>query len=198
MNYLSNKEGHLRAFTFFKEEHAKKPFFPVGAEIKPLESELYVNKQITIGGKVPLLVGATDNELGITNFDGNKLEEGRAFAVDGVAFHVAIDDAGKSLGNVDFAKGLTSAEKAPFQYANLVLRQKNELLVKLPISSIWNGKSSIDNDYRDLSLTLIKPKDKVEVEIEFPDGVQNPATLTAGKEFYVSAVYRGYESYSKR
>lgn len=198
MNYLSNKEGQLRAFTFFKEEHAKKPIFSVGAEIKPMQSELYVNKEITVGGgKVSLLIGSTDNETGVTNFDGNKLDEGRAFAIDGIAFHIGLGDTKEKPFNVDFTQTLTGVQKMAFQFANLVIRQKNELIFSLPISSILNGNEGIENLYRDLDLILIKPKEKVEVEIEFPDGV-TPPTLEAGKSMFVSVVLRGYETYQRR
>lgn len=197
MNYLSNKEGALRALTFFRERHQEKPIFGKGDEIKPMPSEVYVNKEITVGGgTLDLLKGSTNNEVGVTNFDGNKLDDGRAFVVDGVAFHIAIGDAGAKPYNVDYDKGIASAEFQPFQFANLVLKQNNEILVKLPISSIENGKENF-SEYRDLDLTLISPKTKVEVQIQFPDDVAVPS-LATGKAFFVSVKYRGYESYQRR
>lgn len=198
MNYLSNKEAYLRAFTFFQENHAMNPMFGIGAKIKPIESELYVNKAITVGGgKLPLLIGSTDNEIGVTNFDGNKLEEGRAFAIDGIAVNLTVSDASAKPYNVDFTKTLTGPQLAAFQFANLNLSQKNERLISLPISAILNGQEGSYKKYRELALTLLKPKDKVEIEIEFPDGV-TPAALEDGKSIFVSVVFRGYETFQKR
>ncbi|MFL0077015.1 hypothetical protein V3A08_07450 [Tenacibaculum maritimum] len=197
MNYLSNKEGALRALTFFIERHEEKPIFSSKSEIKPMPSEVYVNKEITVGGgTIDLLKGSANNEVGVTNFDGNKLDDGRAFAVDGVAFHIAIGDSGAHPYNVDYDKGVQSSEFQPFQFANLVLKQNNEILVKLPISSIENGKENF-SEYRDLDLTLISPKTKVEVQIQFPDDVAVPV-LDDGKALFVSAKFRGYESYQRR
>ncbi|WP_435263852.1 hypothetical protein [Tenacibaculum sp. nBUS_03] len=197
MNYLLNKEGLLRAMVFFKQRNDEKPIFSTGDQIKPIPSELYVNKEINVaGGKVSLLIGSTDNEIGVTNFDGNKLDDGRAFAVDGISFKFGIAKSGTKPYNVDFATGVTKAQKAAFQFANIVLKQNNEILVRLPISSIENGKQEF-SEYRDLDLTLIAPKTKVEVEIEFPDEVAAP-TLTAGNSIFISAVFRGYESYQRR
>ncbi|MDB0601340.1 hypothetical protein PL373_09300 [Tenacibaculum maritimum] len=199
LNYLSNKEGVLRAFTFFKERYAEKPsIFTDGTSIKPMPSELYVNKEITVGGgKVSLLIGSTDNEIGVTNFDGNKLEEGRAFAIDGIGFHLAIADSKTKPYNVDFSKGLSGADRKAFQFAILTIRQKNEVIASLPISSILNGQENTYNKYRDIDLSLIEPKTKVEIEIEFPEEVEAP-TLADGKAVFVSTVYRGYETYQKR
>ncbi|WP_299135252.1 hypothetical protein [uncultured Tenacibaculum sp.] len=197
MNYLLNKEGLLRAMTFFKQRNDEKAIFSSGDQIKPIPSELYVNKEVKVGGgKVSLLIGSTDNEIGVTNFDGNKLDDGRAFAVDGISFKLGIAKSGTKPYNVDFATGVTKAEKAAFQFANIVLKQNNEILVRLPISSIENGKQEF-GEYRDLDLTLITPRTKVEIEIEFPDEVEAP-TLTPGNSIFVSTVFRGYESYQRR
>ncbi len=197
MNYLSNKEGILRAVTFFKEQHSKKALFSGGDEIKPIATELYVNKEVIVGGgKVSLLNGATNNEIGITNFDGNKLDEGRAVAVDGITFFIGIGNTGTKAYNVDFLTQLSNAQKKAFQFANLVLIQNNEILFRKPISSIENGKENF-SEYLDLDLTLIRPKQKIEIEIEFPDEVE-PPTLEDGKAIFVSPRFRGYESYQRR
>ena len=197
MNYLSNKEGMLRAVTFFMEKHNEKEIFANGDEVKPIPSVLYVNKEIVVGGgRVSLLNGATNNEIGVTNFDGNRLEQGRAFAFDGVTIFVGIGNTGSKGYNVDFAKPLTSEQLKAFQFSNLVLKQNNEILLRLPISSIDNGKVDF-SDYLDLDLTLIRPEKQVELEIEFPDEIEAP-TLEAGKAIFVSPRFRGYESYQRR
>ncbi|CAA0214801.1 hypothetical protein [Tenacibaculum maritimum] len=197
MNYLSNREGALRALTFFQERHAEKPVFSAGDEIKPFPSELYVNKEITVGGGlVPLLTGGTDSEIGITNFDGNKLEDGRAFAIDGISFKVGKAKIGTLPYNVDYATGLTKEEKKAFQFADVVVKQNNEVLVRMSVSAIENG-APLTSEYRDLALALIRPKTKVEFGIEFPSGVEAP-NLADGNGVFVSAVLRGFESYQRR
>ncbi|CAM1374399.1 conserved protein of unknown function [Tenacibaculum litopenaei] len=197
MNYLANKEGMLRAMTFFQDTHNKKAIFQNGDQIKPMASELYVNKLVSIaGGKQSLLQSGSDNVVGVTNFDGNKLDQGRAFALDGVSFHAAIGDKGAKPYNVDYATGITKAQAQAFQFANLVLRQNNEILMRLPISSILNGKQEF-SEYRDLDLIMLIPQKVIEVELEFPDEVAAPS-VGDGKAIFVSVKFRGYESYQRR
>ncbi|MFL0063729.1 hypothetical protein [Tenacibaculum maritimum] len=199
MNYLSNKEGLLRAGTFFQESYGKKPsIFTKNTVIEPKQAELYVNKEITVGGgSINLLAASTDNEVGVTNFDGNKLEEGRAFAIDGISFDVTKGAKNTQPYNVDFKKALTSEQMIAFQFANLIMKQKNEIIFTLPIISILKGSENIEDPYRDLDLVLIEPKTQVKIEIEFPDGVV-PATLESGEAIFVSVLLRGYETYQKR
>ncbi len=197
MNLLANKEGMLRAMTFFKTSHNQKAIWKDGDQVKPMASELYVNKLVKIGGgKVSLLLSSSDNVIGVTNFDGNKLDEGRAFALDGVSFHAAIGEVAAKPYNVDYATGITKAQAQAFQFANLVLKQNNEILVRLPISSILNGKQEF-SEYRDLDLTMLVPQKAIEVELEFPDEVAAPS-LGAGKAIFVSVKFRGYEAYQRR
>ncbi len=197
MNYLSNKEGMLRAVTFFMDKHKEKEIFSNGDEVKPISNVLYVNKEIVIGGgRVSLLNGATNNEIGVTNFDGNRLEQGRAFAVDGVSFFVGIGDAGSKAYNVDYAKALSTEQLKAFQFSNLVLKQNNEVLFRQSISSISDGKLDY-SEYLDLDLTLVRPEKQIELEIEFPDEIEAPV-LEDGKAIFVSPRFRGYESYQRR
>ncbi|WP_299673269.1 hypothetical protein [uncultured Tenacibaculum sp.] len=197
LNYYSNSEDFLKALSFFQAANNNKQIFNADDVIKPMPSELYVNREITVaGGKKPLLIGSTDNETGVTNFDGNKLEDGRAFVINGIAVNIGIGKKGVKPYNVDYLTEISKEQKIPFQFANVLVKQKDEILVRMPLSSIENGKKDFSG-YRDIALSLIAPGSKVEVELEFPDEVETP-TLDADKAFYVSVIFRGFESYQKR
>ncbi|WP_299840570.1 hypothetical protein, partial [uncultured Tenacibaculum sp.] len=66
LNYYSNSEDFLKALTFFYAANQGNKLFSHNDHIKPMPSELYVNREITVsGGKKQLLIGSTDNETGV-------------------------------------------------------------------------------------------------------------------------------------
>ncbi len=196
VDLLSNKEEFLKVQGFLNKKKSRKRYDWNISSMKLMPTELYANKEITVGGgKVALLKGSSVRLTGTTNFDGNKLEDGRIAVIDGVAIHIAIGDKNKPSHSVDFTKNILPAA---FAYANLTLKQNDEVLIKLPITSIINGNDGFDGKYRDLGgYSLVLDKHAVELEIEFPDDVVAP-TLDAGKSIHVSTIFRGFETYIKR
>lgn len=195
MEYFANNEAYLRATEFLKGQIIKKGYDWDTARMKPMDSELYVNKSIEVGGTVPLLTGASVQERGITNFDGNKLEKGRVFVANGVAFSFVVDDKTKLAHGVTYS----SADLPPaLAFANLVLKQKDEVIIKIPINALTraNGRANA-SDYRELgALALIEDNAIVEFDIEFPQGAE--MTVATGKALFVSVSLRGFETYLKR
>lgn len=196
MNFLSNQEGYLRVTEFLKDQITSKGYKWDTARMKPMDAELYANAKIEVGGTVPLLTGASQEVKGVTNFNGNKLVKGRVFVADGIALGWAegADDA--AVHSLDY--NYTSVPACLAQ-ANLVLKQKDESVIKLPISSIINANGrGNESVYRSLSaFALIEDESVVDYDIEFPQGVQF-SPETAGNKLFVSAYLRGFETYLKR
>ncbi len=193
MNYLSNEEGYLKVATFLAEQNERKGFGWQTGKLKPTPSELFVQGVITAGGTQHLLGGSTVQEKGITNFDGNRLMKDRIFTISEVTVQFGTANATTKPYNVSY-----NDEDFPAQLENAVLliRQKNEVIVKLPISAIQNAKKSPDY-YRKLgALALLEPEHEVEMTIEFPTGTS--MKVGEGKSAYVRVLLKGFETYSKR
>lgn len=194
MDYLSNEEGYLRASTYLNSVAGK---FGLTREqmtrMKPTPSELYVNSVLSAGGTAHLLTGNSTQETGVTNFDGNRLEQGRYFVINAVTILYGEAAADKKVWEVDYTKKLP----AELLSSHLVVRQNGETIVKLPISSINNAKQS-DAFYRQLeALAVIEPTQTVELMIETPQGSSITPTNSSDKSF-VRVLLKGFETYLKR
>ena len=192
--YFTNEEQYTRVATFLSRQAGKFNLAPdVMARMKPTPSELYVNAQFTAGGNVPLLNGNSTQEVGVTNFDGNRLDNGRFFVIDAVTVKYGEADAGKKVWEVAYNKELPAELLA----SHLVVRQNGEVIVKLPISSIDNAKKS-DDFYRKLgALAVIEPTQTVDVTIETPAG-STITPATSGEKSFVQVLLKGFETYIKR
>ena len=195
MKFLENQEMYLRGTEFLKKQIEKKGYKWNTAKMKPMDAELYANAKIGTSGVVELLDGNTNEVRGVTNFNGNKLVKERVFVANGVAFGWAVADSATNVAQVAYNYNTIPDY---LRHANLVLTQKDEVVIKLPLASINNatGKST-DTVYRDLSaFALIEDEALVKYTIEFPAGVD--AGLAAGKDLFVSAYLRGLETFLKR
>lgn len=193
MNVFANEEMYVKGATFLKEQNEKKGFGWVIGKMKPTPSELFVQGVITAGGTQPLLGGSTVQEKGVTNFDGNRLQKDRIFVVAGVTIQYGEAAADTKPYNVSYKDEFP----AQLENATLIIRQKNEVVVKLPVSAIQNAKKGSDY-YRMLgAFALIEPEHEVEMDLEFPSGTSiTPAT--AGQKSFVRVLLQGLETYSKR
>ncbi len=193
MNPFSNEEGYVKVATFLVEQNTKKGFDWDIPKLKPTPSELFVQGVIIAGGTQHLLGGSTVQEKGITNFDGNRLGKGRIFVIDALTVQYGVADATEKPYNVSYND---SNFPAQLENATLVVRQKNETIVKLPISAIQNAKKS-DAYYRKLdAFALLEPEHEVEMYIEFPTGTK--INLSEDKGAFVRVLLKGFETYSKR
>ncbi|WP_299134573.1 hypothetical protein [uncultured Tenacibaculum sp.] len=193
MNHYLNEEEYLKVTTYLADKNERKGYGWNIRNMKPMPGELYINKEIETGGIVNLLDGETNNVRGVTNFDKNTLVEGRVFVISSVSFASAIEDAGKAVHGVDYSFDNVPAS---LRFSYLVVKQNDEVLMKLPINSILNGYKDGEK-YRDLgAFSLIVPSQPIEVNIEYPNGTK--ITLPDGKSLYSSVFFRGFETYLKR
>jgi len=79
----------------------------------------------------------------------------------------------------------------------LVLRQNGEVIVKLPVESIYQA-SKTDDRYRRLgALAVIEPTQTVDLTIETPAG-SSITPATSGNKSFVQVLFKGFETYMKR
>lgn len=118
----------------------------------------------------------TKKAVGVTNFDGNKLADGRDAIIDSMKIEVAKN--GLILSNVDWA-----GEKIdlPAQLANaeLKLKQGEKILLAIPVADLV--LSNDDDNYRDIASTpYLASKEPIEWVLEFADGAAIPAEAADG------------------
>lgn len=200
MNYLQNEEQFLRIATFLgtvKEKAARNGsallanLRPADAKITP--NELFVHAPISGGGTQHLLTGSSVQEKGVTNFDGNRLGQGRNFVADAITVQYGEAASGTNVYNVEFKDELPNV----LQSSNIVVRQNNEVVIKLPIRSIQNAKKT-DAFYRKLeALALLVDLQEIEISIELPSG-STITPKTSGHETFVAVYIKGFETYIKR
>jgi len=138
-NILLNEEKFLRVATFLSRQAQRFNLTPEQMNrMKPTPSELFINTEFSSGGNVSLLDGNTTQQKGVTNFDGNRLENGRFFVIDGVTILYGEAAAGTKVWDVNYNKALP----AVLQSSDFVVRQNGEIIVKLPVAAIENAKKS--------------------------------------------------------
>lgn len=160
-------------------------------KIKPTDSELYIRKDVGTGGTINLLEGLSTSTVGISNFDGQRLDTDRNFVIDALTVNYGVAAIGASPSAVDYTTGLPAALKN----SHLVIRQNNEVIVKLPISSIFDAKNT-DVRYRELDgFALLKDSKTISIDLEMPAGADlAPGGGNAG---FVEVALKGFETYIK-
>ncbi len=197
MEILSNQEAVLRAKEYLRNQITAKNYQWDTSRMKLVDSELYVNNKIGIGGFQELLLSSSIRQVGITNFDGNRLEKDRIFVINGVTFGFALEADDKTPDKIDYAFPKEGVVLPEFlSHANLVLKQAGEIIFNLPIRSIWNGAISNRELYRELgALELIEDNSTVNLTVEFPTNTDAPQ---GGKKLFASVFFRGFETYTTR
>ena len=168
--YFVNEEQYQRVATFLSRQAAKFNLSPdVMARMKPTPSELYVKSKFNAGGNVPLLNGNSTQEVGVTNFDGNRLDNGRFFVIDSVTLLYGEAADSKKVWEVDYNKEIPAELKASH-------------LVR----------------YRRLgALAVIEPTQTVDLTIETPAG-SSITTANGSDKSFVQVLFKGFETYMKR
>lgn len=154
---------------------------------------LYVKKQVSGGGTINLLTGNTENLVGICNFDKNRLQPGRAFVFDQIAFNYKSDAAADKEGEVTY----DAAAPAVLQNADFVISQNNIEILRLPIRDICNietGQKASDEYTQLKSLRLIDDVNTVTMQIQFPE---TSAGFAAGTFHYVYVRLSGLQTVTK-
>ncbi|WP_172916615.1 hypothetical protein [Capnocytophaga canis] len=192
--YFNNEEQYTRVATFLANQGGR---FGLTTEqamrMKPTPSELYVHSKFSAGGSVPLLNGNSTQEIGVTNFDGNRLDAGRFFIIEAVTVQYGEAADTKKVWEVKYDDKMPEVLEA----SHLVLRQNGEVLIKLPISAIQNAKK-METFYRKLgALALIEPTQTVELTIDTPSG-SSITTSNGSDKSFVRVLFKGFETYLKR
>lgn len=145
------------------------------------DAAIYVRKEIKAGNVVKLIDGTTEQIVGLTNVDGNKLDDFRNFIIEKLSFKYATDATETDPSALNY---LSADVPAILRNSELVLRQENRTVISLPIMSLVAGKNaspgSIDGDRFSLAVwALIREGQKFELNIEMPNG----ADLGTNKHF---------------
>lgn len=195
MNFLRNEESYLRITEYLKYKNSMRKEnekWNISA-MKPMPSFLYANKKVDVGGSVALLTGSSVAKRGVTNFDGNTLVKGRVFVGSGIAIKCAIADDNTPVQDVTY-----SNNNIPnvLMQAHIVVKQKNEILIDLPISDVVEASQEGSIYFKLGSFALLEDDTITEIEIQYPEGAK--LALSAGQGLFVSARLEGFATYQKR
>ena len=152
------------------------------------DKTLYLNVNIKgQGGTISLIDVNTKREVGITNLDGNRLNAGRDYIIDGIrVMRGTTGAASVKSENYD----VTGSLDAAFANAEIRLKQDGNILLDMPISDIYNPRA-INEIFRNISTSpLIKSNMEYEFEIEYPKGV----AVSAGADLNVRFEFRAHQA----
>ncbi|ATA67276.1 hypothetical protein RCZ02_16650 [Capnocytophaga felis] len=188
-NYpFKNSEKYLLIENFIREVTSRKGIQIPTHRMKPTASELFAQSKYSAGGLSNILTGNVTREVGVTNFDGNKLENDRCFVIEGVTLMYGEGESSKKVYEIAYDTKLPAILKS----SNLLIRQNNMVLVNLPIQAIENAKQ-LESFYRDLdSLVFLEPNQPIEILIESPVG--STITPSSGDTSFVKVMLKGFET----
>lgn len=144
---------------------------------KVTDTTLYVVARVDgLSNIAKLTNDDTKKKVGITNFDGNKLADGRDAIIDSMKIEVV--QGGLVLNNADWSDTSNGIPKE-LQNAELKLKQGEQILYSTPVSDLI--LSNDDDNYRDIASTpYLASKEPIEWVLEFADGVAIPAEAVNG------------------
>lgn len=136
---------------------------------------------------VELTNDETKKEIGVTNFDGNKLAKGRNFVMDGLKVRLA--QGGLVLKNVDWADNLALIPE--LANAELKLVQGENMLLNIPVADLV--LSNDDDNFRAIGSTpVLGEETPIKWTLTYPNGVAVPAELVDGIFMKIEA--RGFQA----
>lgn len=164
-------------------------------KIRPTDAELYINKKLPDApeGTLNLLTGLNSSEVGITNFDGDRLEKARYFVIDSITVNYGVALDGTSPSAVNYNTALPTSLKA----AELRIKQADSgTLFSLPIGAIDEAKAT-DTVYRELGgFQLLREEKKTSIEIEFASG--SDLGVADGSSGFIQVLLKGFQTMEKR
>lgn len=136
------------------------------------DKTIYLNVNVRgQGGTIQLIDVNTKREVGVTNLDGNRLNAGRDYIIDGIRV-LKGTTASANVRNEKYTTAGVLVEA--LQNAELRIKQGGNILMDLPMSDVFNG--SQNELFRNISTSpLIVSNKEFEFEIEYPKGVSVPA-----------------------
>lgn len=124
-------------------------------------------------GIINLVDVNTKREIGITNLDGNKLNAGRDYVIDGVRILLGTTKSA-SVKNEAWSEAFIAALPPAIQNAEIRIKQGGFVILDMPVRDLYGSEDEL---FRTLTtLPLIKSNMEFEFEIEYPRGVAVPAT----------------------
>ncbi len=155
-----------------------------------------VNDLTNAGGIQKLITPNTKRELGVTNFEGNKLNAGKFFAIDSLKISVSYSQDGQPFREssvthlIDYAKDLLDAE--------LEFKQGERILFKLPVFDLIDTNRLIaaknNMDFKELStFPILAPNEPFEINLEHKSGAMYPTYYGVPIEVKVRVDFRGHE-----
>ena len=153
--------------------------------------EVYIAAEVAVsGGEKEMLPSGIDRNPGITNFDGNKLNDQRNIIVKKI--QLGYDASQAASGKADVLK-YASAPSGDVLGAELTVRQDGAIVYQAPLSSFFpqgTAQSVAELDVElDAYFMLIEGK-TTSVKVEFPASASAHAT---NKE-YLKATFKGWET----
>jgi hypothetical protein len=157
---------------------------PRVGQVELTDKTLYLNVSIKgQAGTVGIVDVNTKREVGITNIDGNKLNAGRDYIIDGIRLLKGVKK------SADLKSETWSALQgdenvfieAAFLNAEFRIKQDGNVLVDMPITDLTGDKTNL---FRSLSTSpLIRSNMEFEFEIEYPKGVSVQSTEDTNVRF---------------
>lgn len=163
----------------FRDESTRRKS-PVARQARISDKTFYLNVDLggVGGGIIDLIDNKTKKELGVTNFDGNILNSGRAVSIRSVrAFY-----ASKRAGGLSTANWQNSDALPPeLQNADLYFIQGDKKLIDLPMTDIQGFKQA---DFRGLITNgMVASQEEFKIQLDFPKNVSLPANTDATKQY---------------
>lgn len=183
---MSRKAQLLSAVTTLKgKENAGIPH--VG-RVALTDKTLYLNVNIKgQGGTISLIDVNTKREVGVTNLDGNRLNAGRDYIIDGVRVLRGTTGAA-NVKSENYAP--TGALDPALLNAEIRIKQDGNVLLDMPISDIFNPQA-VSEVFRNISTSpLIRSNMEFEFEIEYPKGV----AVSAAADMNIRFEFRAHQA----
>ncbi|WP_158728629.1 hypothetical protein [Flavobacterium sp. I-STPA6A] len=145
------------------------------------DKTLYLNVNVKgQGGTIALIDVNTKREVGVTNLDGNRLNAGRDYIIDGMRVLRGTTGA-SNLRNENYSQ--TGSLDQALQNAEIRIKQNGNILLDMPMSDIFNPASTAEV-FRNISTSpLIQSNMEYEFEIEYPKGVSVSAAADLNIRF---------------
>jgi hypothetical protein len=152
------------------------------------DKTIYLNVNVKgQAGTIQLIDVNTKREVGVTNLDGNRLNPGRDYIIDGVRVLRGVKNTA-NVKNDQYSQ--TGSLDEVFQNAELRIKQNSNILLDMPISDLYNPASG-NEVFRNISTSpLIQSNMEYEIEIEYPKGF----TVSAVTDLNIRLEFRVHQA----
>jgi hypothetical protein len=140
------------------------------------------------GGTIDVVDSNTKREVGVTNLDGNKLNAGRDYVIDGV--RVLIDNSNSAtLSSAAWSFSNIDSFPVAFQNAELVIEQDGNVLVDMPMTDLADGNGY--EKFREIStMPLIRSNLEFTIKIVYAKGV----SVSSAKDTNIRFEFRAHQA----